>query len=59
MSDDVEQFGYFAFLWEVVFMPIRLKNDFYSHTSWNTLLHVAKMAPRDFPNHEEDIDLYA
>lgn len=51
---EVDRFGEFSFYWELTNYNIRLRVGMRDHTSWNTLMRVAKMADRDFPDDEED-----
>jgi hypothetical protein len=54
MAVEVDEFGYFAYLWELTNYKLRPRVGMLDHTSWNTLLNVAKMTDRDFPETDED-----
>lgn len=54
MAVEYEEYGLFAWSMELTFAPIRLKNGFRDQVSWNTILRVAKMSYRDFPDDYED-----
>jgi hypothetical protein len=54
MTVEVERFGLFAYLWELTNLPFRLPVGMRDHTSWNTILKVAKLTDRDFPDDEEE-----
>lgn len=51
---EVERFGAFEFYWELTNFQNRLRIGMRDHSSWNTLLKLAKMTDRDFPDDEED-----
>lgn len=53
MTENTDNFGAFAFYWELTNYNDRLKVGFNDHSSWNTILWVGKMSPRDFPDDEE------
>lgn len=54
MSVEVERFGAFEFYWELTNYDQRLRIGMMDHTSWNTILRVAKLSARDFPDDNED-----
>lgn len=54
MSVEVERYGEFEFYWELTNFQNRLKVGFHDHSSWNTILRVAKLTIQDFPDDEED-----
>jgi hypothetical protein len=51
---DIERFGAFEFYWELTNFQNRLRVGMLDHSSWNTILQVAKLTIRDFPDDEED-----
>jgi hypothetical protein len=51
---DDDRFSAFAFYWEVTNYERRRRVGFHDHTSWNTILRVGKMTPKDFPVEDDD-----
>jgi hypothetical protein len=44
-----DRYSAFAYYWELTNFQFRPRVGFMDHTSWNTILRVGKMTPRDFP----------
>lgn len=51
---EIEQFGAFSYYWELTNFQDRLRVGMMKHTSWNTILRLAKLTERDFPDEEDD-----